>query len=249
MVRKLLDLGQQQVSFRRVGGVVISTPGVSGLTSEDIDDILEYNQTPALRTSPGYVSAWPNAIDSAFVANGHGLCRSFLDREACDTEVQGMHYYSVLLVDFSRNVTTIQLNDYIRNPLGGCYSRADFSFGAKTNLDIYVELRRSIASFVLNTFNDRQPRVDKIFVTGDCAEGDEVLRDAILQSLEDSGATGDKRLYASDPLYVTAKGAALFAWREAAKLRYAAEVTDRECITPGAIEMAGEPEGIEESLR
>lgn len=78
--------------------VVVTTPRLEALTSEDINDALEY---VGLRSWLIYPLPYPTRIsevNAAFAANGDGLCKQYTNVYECQDEAENMPLHQVYAV-------------------------------------------------------------------------------------------------------------------------------------------------------
>lgn len=78
--------------------VIVTSPGFEALTTEDLNDALEY---AGLRSWLIYPLPYPTRIseaNAAFAANGNGLCKRYTNLYECQDEYEDMPLHQVYAV-------------------------------------------------------------------------------------------------------------------------------------------------------
>ncbi|KAF2456045.1 hypothetical protein BDY21DRAFT_54994 [Lineolata rhizophorae] len=221
-----------------VTSVVVSVPSLPTLRQghehiEDVQDAVEYAGLEALRPEL-------EEIQAGFAGYGLGLCKHYVDIEACYRERLDMKMSDVLALSYdrysltlSRTLLTTPLRQRVQAHFAG-----DWSLGRQVlDTDLYwrahpTEYWGTIGEFIYNKGTYRRPEsIDVVLLLGECAADPdfiEVLQDVFRGSgrmtspyyshvlsgtASLGGQTNQGRLSANDTLYMAAKGAAEIAKR------------------------------------
>lgn len=99
VLSKLKVAAENQLSTS-IDRVVVTTPRFEALTTEDLNDALEYL---GLRSWLIYPLPYPTQIseaNAAFAANGNGLCKKYTDLYECQEETEDMPLHQVYAVTY-----------------------------------------------------------------------------------------------------------------------------------------------------
>ncbi|QIX01627.1 hypothetical protein AMS68_007144 [Peltaster fructicola] len=100
MVSKLLEATQARLGDEAVTAVVLTSPDRIRLTEEEIGDILDHLKLRNLMKGP-YSLYQLYATSAAYAGHGKGLCRTYIDAYACESEESNLPQQRVLHVDFN----------------------------------------------------------------------------------------------------------------------------------------------------
>lgn len=234
LLRDLHERAEDHLS-QPVPSAVISYTRLAGLYEEDINDAASYLGLMTLR---GYHLHQPREIIAAYAGNGMGLCEHYEDVSQCNQEGSALPLRQVLSVQIVH--TALVLNtEGVRQALDvadyDTTARADFSDG----FDSPERVVASVTSILEERFRFLpHPPEMVVIASGDSANS------AILQNVTDavSSSGPTPRLFALEPLYIAARGAAELAWRAQANVGSdTAPAPSTSLAESGAAAAAGSP--------
>ncbi|OCK75261.1 hypothetical protein K432DRAFT_337755, partial [Lepidopterella palustris CBS 459.81] len=220
-----------------INKVVVTSPLLPALTSEDLNDAIEY---AGLSSWLIYSIPYPDILAESralFAANGNGLCKNYENLYECQEEEKKMPGHIVYSVTFTRQALYTTL-DTIRSPFGFTSSSEayliDFNSGLNSlptypsPSDFWTHVRSQLLS--LPRKSDRP--ITKVLLAGESATDAkflDVLRDALAEiagsfaekEASDGKGCKDNKTFAvdldidmlADPVFAAARGAALYARR------------------------------------
>jgi hypothetical protein len=208
---------------RKISGATASAPYLAALYEEDLADAFEY-------AGLIYIPHWPYTLNHLFTehsavyaGNGFGLCSNYTDIDACERERfnppnQPINE-NVLSVSYTRAILTStwgEVGMWFGGP-GWDLRVVDGNLGwekrdENPKEDFYwAAVRDVIIKPVLLANNLIRRNTTKVLLHGECASDErflEVLRDAV-----DSVMPNTTGIFAADPIYAAARGAAEMAKR------------------------------------
>jgi len=222
----LISQLRAQTEFRLgtpVESVIVATPSMSGLDWRDIREAINRAGLKSLHDDT-YLLAQAPETSAAFAANGHGLCKDYVNPYVCEDEEDGMPTEMVFAVTFTKRVLHLTLVP-MRLAMTNTEDRHVFDWSAGLealpsypSADAYWDhVHDTIKSFVQSTTDFRASRLfTTVLLLGESATDPNflrVLRDTLreIQGPENPTALNIDKVV--DPLYAAARGAAEFAKR------------------------------------
>ena len=210
MMKSLVALAEPTAS------VVISYPQLPGLYEEDIVNAAKHLNLPVLKGNHRYQ---PHTAVSTYAGHGMGLCASFTNKQKCTEEGLKLPVRHTLLVEYTR-VALLLHSGSMREAYDLAWHHADiatsFNLGsaASAKPGHHDEIRELAIQLLRKRYQafPVPPNVITVLVTGGArdVESPEFL-DVIKRSVEEAGFEAE--MLSSDPEHVSARGAAMLAWR------------------------------------
>ncbi|KAI9857448.1 MAG: hypothetical protein M1813_008198 [Trichoglossum hirsutum] len=221
--------------------VVITTPLLPALTSEDLNDAIEY---AGLRSWLIYSTPYPKILAesrSLFAANGNGLCKNYKHLYECEEEENKMPVHTVYSVTFTRQALYTTL-DTFRSPFGFTSRSEAYLINFNSGLDSLptypspLDFWKHVRSQLLSLPRKSDRPITKVLLAGESvtdAKFLNILRDSLAEiagpsarreASDDEGwrvnmtfAVDPDIGMLADPVFAAARGAALYArWRQEA---------------------------------
>jgi hypothetical protein len=199
---------------QKINAAVATIPRLPSLTSEDLEDAMEYAGLKMLR---GYnFQGDVDHVQAVYAALGNGLCHSPEDIKSCEDEEASMKSYAVLSVTFTDWFLSLRMSS-----CRAAHECVHFSSEENRGLGLrnaghgpaveyWMLVRRRIRRFAEQFWT-----IDKLQVFGEAAANEQfldVLRDA-LKDLEPRLAVDVGGTERTEPLSLASRGAAELAKR------------------------------------
>ena len=200
-----------------VTAAVTATPTLPGMTTEDLEDAMEYAGLASLKSYNYFGDV--SETSAAFAGYGFGLCSNSRDLEACEEEEAEMPLRRVLAVGLTDTTLSVAYT---------VLQHAHSSWEAKSVLDDALGLEalnsqpdaasywNSVRTAITKVAAVASEPLDTLLLLGEHGANEKLL-DTIREALDNFSSVGRSINVQSsaslDPLYVTAKGAAIFAKR------------------------------------
>ena len=219
-----LQIATQQYLGEPFPGAVIATPMFPSLCKDDVTEAAQLNRITAVGSLKLFTQ--PKELSAAFAGLGFGICANYTNTKACNAEEDGLPHVETLLVSLS-NATLFARRYAMRRALTSYEPEhsllVDYDLGTDALHSMDDEPRkreywsmvegRSIQLYL--RMPTRRP-LDKVLLIGERAAADADKGDLIstvqraLRYLQ-----GDTlpEIYADEPVYIAARGAAEFAKR------------------------------------
>jgi hypothetical protein len=199
-----------------INATVTARPNLPGLTTEDLEDTMEYAGMKMLRS----YNFWGDVsqTSAAFAALGKGLCSNPEDIESCEDEEVEMPQNSVLSISFTNTVLSLAFMQFTYAHVGYEYIYRHYLDLGLNSLDRYINATTYWTEVTqkIRNFNKYPEWIDTLQVIGEAASNEdfqETLRDALRDYESTQIATALNSSKRFEPLSLAAKGAAEFAKR------------------------------------
>jgi hypothetical protein len=209
---------------RKISGAVPTIPYLTALYQEDLEDAFEY-------VGLFYIPYWPlwhggifPETGASYVGNGFRLCTNYTDPVSCEEEKRNPPHQQpqehTLSISYTERILTSSYSSagmFFGGPLADDFMLADFGLGWDKRHDnpkegyYWEAVRDTIIKPALTARNAWGGLVDRVVVCGDCSMDDyfqKVLKQAVDDALEKKPG-----IFAFDPVYSAARGAAEMAKR------------------------------------
>lgn len=211
-------------STSTIGSVVITSPALPGLFTEDISDAADYLSLPTLSGTHGYP---PRTIVASYAGHGMGLCSPYHDRAKC--EQQGLQFVirPSLLVDYSLQAFFLHAQT-LREAYDLAIPDLDISTHFfTTDHDTATSgskkqhlLQQSVQELLCTKYKPsldilKLPKRITVLLTGDIT-GMEIM-EVVKTAVEAEGF--EVEIFSSNTVFIAARGAAELAWRALALSR------------------------------
>ena len=216
-IRLLKEKTEEKLGGQSVGEVMITAPMFNQLCRKDMDEAAEYvGLTPLARPHETHA----HDVSDAYAGYGLGLCRDYGDHARCKQEELAMPTRNTLTVLYTTHVLMAYLMEMqtavIFDPNYPVYmldwqAGLPLSFRSDLAREAYEELLvLRLMQLPLGRYRDRE--VERVVLMGESAEN-EVLETAVRRAMERLQPENMPEIYNAGTEYVTARGAAEFAWR------------------------------------
>ncbi|KAF1847838.1 uncharacterized protein K460DRAFT_333246 [Cucurbitaria berberidis CBS 394.84] len=224
LTSSLISLAKSHASSSSIASVVISYPALPGLYAEDISDTALYCNLPLLYGNHRYP---PRTIVSTYTGNRMGLCSSYTDEKQCRQEGLALPVRSVILVEYTSAAVLLhtmsmrEAND-LADP-DTDLSIHYFSLGDDQNSENVGRhtRRKSTREAVIELLRRRYkrlpeppwpPKVITVLLIGSPRDIDiDGIYELVNGAVEEAGF--EVEVFATNPRFVAARGAAELAWR------------------------------------
>jgi hypothetical protein len=206
---------------RKISGAAVTIPSLPGLYEEDLVDAFDH-------AGLIYVPHWPywrggrfHELGAVYTGNGFGLCSNYTDPISCEHEKRNPpQHENVLSVSYTREILTSTWGAVgmrfafpdISNPVVLDWNLGSDKRGKNPKEEHYwASVRDAIITPVLEANKYLHRETTKVFLHGECALDErfrKVLREAV-----DSVLSNEINIFALDPVYSAARGAAEMAKR------------------------------------
>jgi hypothetical protein len=224
LILSLRSAVEAHLGGRKISGAVATIPHLPAMYQEDLEDAFEYAGLIYIPHYPYWYGGIFPESGAVYVGNGFGLCSNYTDPASCEEEKhnpthQPLHE-NVLSVSYTGSILTSTWATegmWFAYPASDNFKVVDLGLGwDKRNenpKDSYYweAVRDAIIKPALEANNYLHKETDKVLLHGDCSTDErfqKVLKEAVEGALENK-----PRVFALDPVYSAARGAAEMAKR------------------------------------